>query len=82
MGKLTELLNKTPDVDAFWGKCGKPLEMMGFKKSDVTTVEAMTDLRLIAKAMDGDIPSKKYLDERAAAERRAQQWEPKKKPKP
>jgi hypothetical protein len=75
MARILELLRKTPDVDKFWAKYGAALESMGFRKEDVVDVEALTNLMLIAKAMNGDVQSKKYLDERADAERRAQSWD-------
>jgi hypothetical protein len=77
MSKLTDLLKKKPDIDKFWAKYGAALISMGFRKEDVVDVEALTDLMLIAKAMNGDVACKKYIDERAAAERRADKrmWE-------
>jgi len=68
---LLELLCKTPDVDKFWTKYGAALESVGFRKDDVVDVEALTNLMLIAKAMNGDAAAKKYLDQRATIERRA-----------
>ena len=75
MSRILELLRKTPDVEKFWAKYGAALESMGFRREDVVDVEALTNLMLIAKAMNGDIASKKYLDERADAERRARKWD-------
>jgi hypothetical protein len=77
---LIPLLSIAPDVDKFInsdksGKSRATLDILGIKKEDIKDVEALTNVALLVRAMSGDIQAKKYLDDRADAERRARGWD-------
>ena len=77
---LAIFLQAKPDVDLFWstvaGKrgetAGQILEASGYSKDDINTVEDLINIKIIAKALSGDLQAKRYIDEKLSADRRAE----------
>jgi len=62
---MKSLMSITPNVDAWWEKYGKGLSSFGYKKEDVKSMDDIINLRIIYKAINGDIGAKKFIDEKA-----------------
>lgn len=60
---MKSLLSKTPDVDAFWQKVGRELEPFGYVKEDIKTVDDLINLKIISKAIHGDLSAKKFIED-------------------
>jgi len=67
---MNKLLAVKPDADAFWQQYGEQLMLCGYKKTDITDVETLIEMRIICSAMEGDIAAVKYINEQSAKERR------------
>ena len=63
MSNLKNLLSSKPNVEQFVIANKLNLDVWGIKKDAINSLEALTNLVLIKKAMAGDVTAKKYLDE-------------------